>query len=216
MPVFGIIGCENDPKDDTGLLKVNNAQVYKAIYPTCGVPIQFEKTNETIAGLNYILYRVFENTSDDAPIKSLADLIDGEQTVTLTNGKLNVSVGTPKSTALMNIDSLKTLYPDIAISTNNAKIFVVNGFINNIDFYNGDFFEQRADNGFIRYWYSDKAVNISGSVDQLEADGNIDYTIVFAMNLKVGWNTVLEGFFGDGTKWQYKTGKPPADAKWTY
>jgi len=145
--------------------------------------------------------------------KPLNELIDGNPSVTLTNGKLNITLGKPKNSSLLNVD--KSNFPSgITVSTPNWKVFII------YDIYNSYYHvEQRHYEGdqrnSVSYYYVDKAVNITGKYT--DTGENYMYTYNYATNLKAGWNSVIESFTQTGERTYqvtFKTGTPPADCRW--
>jgi len=200
-----------------------DAQTYRAEWTYDGEKenVSFKPVNTTVEGINYILAVDFTSGSSQAPSASLiSTVLSGTNTVTLTGGKLNVNLGTPIATALKSLDPLKTTYPTLTLSTSGAKVFVVQGFTNSDNYDTAAGVQHvTAGGGQITYWYADKAVNISGTIttqytweDEYGQQQPESVTIVIAMNLKAGWNSVI--MENTATGQTMRTGKPSVDDKW--
>ena len=188
---LSMAGC-GDPPDDTGedgslgdTLTITNAQVYALDGDKPGSPF-----NGTVADLKYALI--------GTPNPLLTNVINGAPSVTLTNGKLNITLGTPKTSELSSLDFLAGPVQGITVSSSGAKIFRFSGFTTSTEWNGGTTVNQRSANGSVDYWYCDKDVNVTGKVSSQDV----------AMYLKAGWNSVIS------TQTSIKTGKPTADDKW--
>jgi len=172
-------------------LTITNAQVYSVEYND---GYQFFPFNSTVNNLKIYNY-------EDS---SLNEIIDGNPIITLVNGKLNVTLGTPK------ISSLKdpTLPPGITASTSGVKMFQISGFTDgppnatNVFQDKWEINEQGRAICSVDYYYVNKDVKISGTSG----------TTTVAMNLKAGWNSVFFNTTQTGNTME--TGTPPADYRW--
>jgi len=196
-------------------LKITNAQVYTRRW-TGEDSVEFSPFNGTFQGLNYILYQ--DPETNFVVFKSLTDAINGTPSVTLIGGKLNVTLGTPKTSVLYSIDSMMAQYPGITVSPSGAKLFYSQGFYDNADDQNKPVVVSQGDgnDGYVFYYYADKAVNVTGKASQsfTEEDGHTyTYTIDFALNLKAGWNSVISTPTSENSHIM-KTGTPSANDRW--
>jgi len=160
-------------------LKITNAQVYKLQNSVYDTLTEFTGSDPN---LNYIDFFNDEGIS----FKSLNELIEGNPTVTLTSGKLNITLGKPKASSLQNWSSGS----GITVSTTNVKVFeIYSSFYSDPSGYNNIQISQtrsRIDGkDWVIYMYVDKNVKISGKYTY----GND--TTTYAMNLKAGWNSVV-------------------------
>jgi hypothetical protein len=147
-------------------------------------------------------------TSGESDIKTLNEFTDGAKTVTLTNGKLTVSLGAPKAALLTSIDP--TMMQGVTISPTDAKFLMIRAFT---DSANPDsFIIQSSQTEQVLYMYVDKNVTVNGTLRQEYNDGEAFYNTVMAMDLKTGWNSVIMEMGENG--YIQKTGKPTADHKW--
>jgi uncharacterized protein YjdB len=180
-------------------LTITNAPVAKKDWYTdngkeVDLYIQFD---ETVNGLSYI---------DD---KTLSNVFDGSNTVTLIDGKLSISLGTPKPTELMSLSETNN---GLTISDKTASIFMLSTISdknhnNNIE--SGD---------EVGYIYSDKDVTISGTTVEQYYWDDIEYTNVYDWKLKTGWNAVImtETKTGNSVVIKTETGNPTGNEKWLY
>ena len=210
---FSMAACGDGGDDGNGggngslgsTLIITNAQVYSIVgYDNEYNEYQISEFTGTVANLNHI-YDYEEN--------SLNELIDGNPTVTLVNGKLNVTLGTPKASSLKD---MPTLPPGITASTSGVKIFTISGFtdglpnVTNVFQDKYEFYEGGRLTSTVEYYYSNKDVKISGTYTYTNSGGT--RTGTFAMNIKAGWNSVISNTTRTG--YTMKTGTPPADYKW--
>jgi len=196
---LSMAGC-GDPPDDTGedgslgdTLTITNAQVYALDGDKPGSPF-----NGTVADLKYALI--------GTPNPLLTNVINGAPSVTLTNGKLNITLGTPKTSELSSLDFLAGPVQGITVSSSGAKIFRFSGFTTSTEWNGGTTVNQRSANGSVDYWYCDKDVNVTGKA--LFTNNGQTRTIDYAVYFKAGWNSIIS------TQTSLKTGKPTADDKW--
>jgi hypothetical protein len=190
-------------------LTITNAQVYSINWSN-GATIQFD---DTVQGLT-CKGVVTRDAMSDEP-KPLNNLIDGNPTVTLINGKLNITLGTPKASSMDDLNT-STMPSGITVSTTGVKMFSISSICdssgNTSVLQYQPYIEysfERYPRVLVTYIYSNKDVNISGkSTDPMS-------TYTYAMNLKAGWNSVIQTIT-EGTSFSVitKTGKPPADCKW--
>jgi len=180
-------------------LKITNAQVYKLQNYVYDTLIEFTGSDPN---LNYIDFF----NGEDISLKSLNELIEGNPTVTLTSGKLNITLGKPKASSLQNWSSGS----GITVSTTNVKVFEIYSFYSDPRGYNTIQISQtrsRIDGqDWVIYMYVDKNVKISGK----NTYGNDSVT--YAMNLKAGWNSVIHStrYLPDGVDTTYQTRMPDA------
>jgi len=208
---FSLAACGGDDDDDNSgggngggngslgnTLTITDVQVYSMDWDENGI-LQFKPFTGTVANLNYVRVsgRVY---------KSLNELIDGNPTVTLVNGKLNVTLGMPKASSLENFNP----HPSVSVSTTGVKIFSIQDFCGDHLYNDASVSQVRTDgqDGGAIYWYSNKDVNINGKYTD-EYDGVV---ITVAMNLKAGWNSIIG--ISTGTGLSFKTGMPNTDYKW--
>jgi uncharacterized repeat protein (TIGR02543 family) len=201
------------PGGDGGLgntLTITNAQAYTMEWNNDDDSYTYLPFNDTVASLNYLHYNDGNITSSI----SLTDAINGTPSVTLIGGKLNVTLGTPKTSAMSSIDSMMAQYPGVTISPSGAKVFVFLVFSNSADVDHAVTVAQYGDNyGQVIYYYADKAVNITGKVSITFNDDDQPFTITMAMNLKAGWNSVIQSYTeNDGAIMQ--SGKLSATDRW--
>ncbi|MDR2716507.1 MAG: hypothetical protein LBB89_00370 [Treponema sp.] len=185
---------------------ITNAQVYNF---TSDYKVGTPYNGTVQGGLNYIM--VLDPASGEAPLKSLSEVISGSPSVTLTNGKLSISLGMPKPAALWSLDSL---YTGLTISTSDAKCFMIfTGFYSSTDESTMAWLLQvddRNDETGIEYIYVDKNVKITGTYDGETT------TTIYAMDLKTGWNLVIveSTKTGEHRTTTEKTATPTANHKW--
>jgi len=229
------VGCVEDPTDGSGggdeddliggdeddliggdgsmgsTLTITNTQVYSINWSN-GATIQFDGTVQGLTCIGVVSRDA--TTVFDEP-KLLNNFIDGNPTVTLTNGKLNITLGTPKASSLNDLNA-STMPSGITVSTTGVKTFSISSICNS----SGDtdvlqyqpyivYSLERYPRVLVTYTYSNKDVNISGK----STDAMSTYT--YAMNLKAGWNSVIQTIT-EGTSLSVirKTGKPPDDCTW--
>ena len=199
---LSMAGCPPLPDDgeDGSLgntMTITDAQVYMLDGNKAG-----SQYTGTVEGLNYVLSAIL--------IPSLTDGINGTPSVTLTNGKLNVTLGMPKDSVLSSLDSAMGQMQGVIVSPSGAKFFQLSGFSPSAS-WNGTTVQQRRADGFIMYLYCDKDVNVTGKVSTTNEDGQPS-TYDVAMNLKAGWNSVITT--STGSVGSQKTGTLTADDKW--
>jgi len=165
-----------------------NAQVYT--WDNNG----FSPFTSTVPNLNY------------NGVTFLTELIDGTASVTLTDGKLNVTLGTPKDSALSSPETIMTIPEGVTVSPSGAKVFPISRFTTSADWNGGTVVQQRSANGSVTYVYCDKDVNVTGKFSSTY--NGQTRTVDYALYLKAGWNS----FFS--TQTSVKTGKPADDYKW--
>jgi predicted small secreted protein len=163
----------------------------------------------TVDGLNTIYLNDDEGERD---YFTLDEIFDGTNSVTLTGGNLSINLGTPKSFALKNImDDFDDEVPfNLTIDNPNAKYFTLSSNI-----YHEDDSKWIECNDGVTYMYVDRDVTISGS-GSLGGDGWA--TAVVNMNLKTGWNSVIQisEETSDSYKVTMKTGVFTGKVKWVY
>ena len=210
---FYKIGGNNSGGGDVGVngsdgwlgntLTITNAQVY-TVERDNDTP-QYVKFTGTVPDLKYVDVYTDDNKYG-APLNSI---IDGNPSVTLTNGKLNITLGKPKASSLQN------LFPNgipsgVTVSTPNVKLFELRRIYNiHNDMVRQVQYESDQKN-YVYYCYVDKTVNITGKYTYTDDDG-YTHTGNYAMYLKAGWNSVIRYVF-DGDL--MKTGTPPAGCRW--
>jgi hypothetical protein len=180
-------------------LTITNAQVYE--YDGVNT---FSPSNKTVTGLSYVVQE------SDYSIKSLTEIINGSPSVTLKNGKLNISMGTPKASALTTFN---TIVGSSGINS-SAKIFRFLFIYNNLNFDDDTIsILQISESGFIEYWYCDRDVNISAKFIYEDDRAPTSY----ALNLKTGWNSVIPSYKME-SEGNYietiSTGKPSSNSRW--
>jgi len=214
---FSMAACPGVDDDDGGgggdgslgnTLTITNAQVYE----WDDVTHKYVNFTDTIPDLNY--FRSYSYDDDDYVYIPLSDLIEGNPSVTLRNGKLNITLGKPKASSLQDIGDMPP--PGITVSTPNVKGFsIVSSFANRDDDFvmYGNFDSDLQDS--VIYMYVDKAVNITGQYT--DTDYGVTYTYNYAMYLKAGWNSVIMTHNQTGA-YSYqstiKTGTPTTDYRW--
>ena len=215
---FSMAACGGDDNDGGGgngsfgnTLTITNAQVYSVDFTDSN--IQLIEFTDTVQDLNYV--QVLGSSDDSGSVlKSLNELIDGNPTVTLINGKLNVTLGTPKTSSLQNLDT-GTMPQGITVSKTGVKAFFLERFYNISS--DQSVSQYRTDSHVftrIIYIYSNKDVNINGTYTAYtDRDNEYSYTVTYAINLKTGWNSVIEtpNQTREITFW---AGTPTADCKW--
>jgi len=178
-------------------LTITNAQVYE--YDD--VKDTFSPSNKTVTGLSYVVH--------DYSIKSLTEIINGSSSVTLKNGKLNISMGTPKASALTTFDNI---VGSSGINS-SAKIFRFLSIYNNLNFDDDTIgILQISESGLIEYWYCDRDVNISAKFIYED-----DRATSYALNLKTGWNSVIPSYKLESEGNYIETiitGKPSSNSRW--
>jgi len=191
-------------------LTITNAQVY-----TENNNGTFSVFNGMVSGLNYVEY--WDDNNDTSSIRALNELIEGSPSVTLTDGKLNVTIGTPKASSLqpfLDIFDTSSIPAGVTVSTSNVKFLILqDGFCNNN---NTAAVIQQGGNSQVTYIYVDKDVNVNGRETIPDGEGGTD-TFIYAMNLKAGWNSVI--FTMNSTPpyvTNLQTGTPPANVRWVY
>jgi hypothetical protein len=192
-------------------LTISNAQVYTIDYENLETEIAYIPFGGTVTGLNYVY--VPDPTGEDGEIKPLNEVFNGANAVTLVNGKLSISLGTPKASAMISFEYVKTLNPTLAISNSAANYYGFAGITDEDDN------KSIITNGEVLYMYADRNVSVRGTVvEDDEYDGGAA-TVVYAMDLKTGWNTVIlteTKVNGQTVGSTIKTGKPAGNEKWIY
>ena len=178
-------------------LTITNAQVYmwdenenKLGSPFTG----------TVAGLNYIRNSL------------LTDVINGTPSVTLTNGKLNIRLGMPKTSALDSMESFEE--EGFTVSPKGAKFLSFTSFSTSS---NDTYIQQGSNDVTVSYYYCDKAVTVIGEVSVTMRNDDsppiiTTIPVYCAMYLKAGWNSVIVTENEPGIS--IKTGTPTDDHKW--
>jgi hypothetical protein len=187
-------------------LTISNAQVYSVNWDYS--PPRFSSYNGTVSNLNYIYSR------DDDDYTPLSDLIEGNPSVTLKNGKLNITLGKPKNSSLEYFNA-SNMPEGITVSRTDAKTFTINRLYNRDDDYvmQGQF-EGNEDNS-VMYVYADKDLNVTGQTTTTQY--GVTYTGIYAVYFKAGWNSVYTTRSQTGTnayQTTVKTGTPPAAFRW--
>jgi len=204
---FSMTACGGEDEDDgdggsgQDTLTITNAQVY-SMDRNENDTIRFTEFTGTVPDLIYVI----EGISDGRPVlKSLNEIIDGNPTVTLTDGKLNVTLGKPKDSNLKDNYDKSMAPPGITISTDGVKVFSFQSFYNGTDPQDNITSVSHTDGqGGVIYMYSNKDVNIRGTYS----------TTTYAMNLKAGWNSISLIYNQTGETFQ--TGTPSAKFKWAF
>jgi len=192
-------------------LMITNAQVYSVEWDDDYTTPQFNLFTDTVPDLNYI----YSYSNDDNYLKPLSELIDGNPSVTLKNGKLNITIGKPKNSSLLDLDT-SNMPAGVTVSTTNVKQFMI-GSISTRD---SDYsvMQGKIDGDLessVQYIYVNKDVNITGKYTYT----GDDYTVIvnYVMYLKTGWNPVImtvNQTVGNTSERTIKTGTPPADYHW--
>jgi len=195
-------------------ITITDAQVYSFERDTSA---QYVKFTGTVQDLKYIFFYNYDDDDHYRIYQPLSDFIDGNPSVTLKNGILNMTIGKPKNSSLLNLGDMPS---GITVSTTNVKYFSIDSIydqsIINSDTYNVS--QGKLDGtqiSYVLYFYVDKDVNITGKFADI--DDGYTYINNYAMNLKAGWNSVIitekqtETYTYQRT---YKTGTPPAGFHW--
>jgi hypothetical protein len=172
---------------------------------------------------------VYDDDDDGESIVPLSTFLNGPATATVANNRLTINLGTPKPGNLMSITAnMPVDQPGITISNRNAKTFYLG------DFYTQDgrtnLYYSFGGNGEGGYFliYTDSAVTVTGNYlytgtwteEDEESGEEIEYEwsqkMIYAMNMKQGWNYVSETRIqeGDSVSLRYETAQPGSDAKW--
>jgi hypothetical protein len=197
-------------------LTITDGKVYKQAYN--GVNgFEYIPYNGTIPGLNYV--RATNYSTLESGSFPLSSVFNGANSITLADGKLKISLGTPKPAFTSNLTFLYlSAIPGITVSPQDAKLFSLSAI--------SDSSEQNENRnelslyGFegsnkISYMYADKNVSVNGTFTQ-KTDGS-SITSHYSMNLKAGWNTVVTSSAetNNSRETWLKTEKPSADDnKW--
>jgi hypothetical protein len=162
----------------------------------------------TVEGLNYVY-----GSGDNGNKLPLDEAFSGTNTVTLIDGKLSINMGIPKEVLLLSVEMFKEISPDFIISDNTAKFYQLYSIYD--EYGNKSIYTPDG----VSYWYVDKNVNIGGPFIQWrESDGKMQ-TIVLTLDLKTGWNTVIQTITKEtetAIEGTMKTGKPTGNEKWRY
>ena len=149
----------------------------------------------------------------------ISDVISGNPVAEIKNGKVNVSIGKPKNTALMNIEKSFGIPPGVTISAPDAKIFIYNAFVVWINYKTvfGSFSPDvpnvtgplgmmyaKSETEMTAFVYVDKDVKISGSFE----------TMTWNINAKTGWNMIFLTFDEKNHKQYFETGNSTNGFKW--
>jgi len=195
-------------------LKITNAQVYSVSYVGANYTPQFTEFTGSVSNLIYVYWSSGES---DYGIKSLSELIDGNPSVSITSGKLNITLGKPKASSMQNLNT-SGIPSGITVSATNVNALILQqGFFNNATNPTARLMQGQTDEnqgGMVMYMYVDKDVNISGQSTSTD-DYGTDIT-TYAMNLKAGWNSVYSTSSYTETSFQstIKSGTPPDGYKW--
>jgi hypothetical protein len=195
--------------DNDGFLgatfSISNVQVYIRDGHDDDYNDVYAPFNNTVTGLNYVPDM---NMSEEGEYLSLNEAFNGTNSVTLTNGKLSIRLGTPKDSAMTNF--FTELPEGITTSNKDAKFFIFQGITDN--------YNQSVSSSDVMYMYADRDVTISGRYDQKFEWSDYTYSTIYAMFLKTGWNSLIfESQESDTERVStIKTGKPSADGKWIY
>jgi len=182
-------------------LKITNAQVYDYNFDNDQY-VPFTDTIQDLFISDMYSGRVYINENND--------LFDNSS-VTLIKGLLNVTLGKPKETKMINLEYAFPYYEELTVSTTGVKVFMISSFDYMITDHEGISIDQsqiisgRAQS-FVYYFYCNKDVNITGTV--------INSTVT--MNLKAGWNSIIKTGTINGTTITVttKTAMPTDNHKW--
>jgi hypothetical protein len=199
------------------ILKITDAQLYTMNYNTQQGNFEYVPYNGTVTDLIYMPVYNDLYTDEEPEYLPINDIFDGAKTVTVINGKLSVNFGTPKSSVMYSTSTLKAKYPSLTISSNDAKLFSVSIFVGRIDSPNNvyNIHQDYMSETTVGYMYSNKNVTINGTTIENSGDGI--YTARYSMDLKTGWNSIVqtETQTSNGNyEVSVKTGNPTTSIKW--
>jgi hypothetical protein len=193
-------------------LTISNAQVYTREWDSETDEDVYTPFNGTVTGLNYVPV-IDYNGNTDGMYYPIADVIDGARTITLVNGKLSISIGTPKAYTLSSVEYFKRLNPSLTVRPIDSKFYFLEGITDS------DERQYISSYDEIIYMYVDKNVTISGTHVQHVGEDDDTITFIYAMDLKTGWNTVITTVMRENdytVEVTIKTGKPTGNEKWVY
>jgi len=195
---FSMAACKNDGGTgggDTGGT-INGSTI------TSGAPVDYsaglpeEARSQT--DFNYI--RV------GSSIVPLSTKIDPPASVTITSGKVDIKLGTPKTASLESITA--DLPSGVTATPSDAKTFRIYGFYTSADAGAYCLYIQKGEDGQGALVYANKNVTVTGT-------GTVDGdTLVFNVSLKQGWNYSVYSESGSTTTFTASTTLPDG-FKWT-
>jgi len=213
---FSMTACRVEPGIDPNnnnngapgsTLRITNEQVY--IYNSSQQlePLSYTAAVNGLKLLDFNETPVAVNVPFDNP------------TVTLINGNLNITLGKPKDSSMIDID--KFFPNNVKVSTPGAKVFQLElALFNNNDYIllvREQIYEPDINvivTISVGYWYCNKDVNITGTYSF--PNGNDTYDL----NLKTGWNSLIGTVIKDKNKgtnsFILMTVMPTADYKWVF
>jgi hypothetical protein len=217
---FSFVTCGDSEEGNSGgnsgslgaTLTISNAQVYTREYIYEIGKDVYTQFNGTVTGLNYVGVIDYDGY-EGVKILPITDVIDGAKTITIIDGKLSISIGTPKASVMTSVELFKTEYPSLTVSPIDAKFYVLAGITDS------DVRQYISSSNEIIYMYVDSNVKISGTHVQHDERDDYTTTYVYAMDLKTGWNTVITTVTRENDYTEdlmIKTGKPTGDEKWIY
>jgi len=135
----------------------------------------------------------------------LSTIIDPPASVTITNGKVDIKLGTPKSASL-EIITETDIPADITVTPSDAKSFRIRNFYTDDGAYN--LYPAKGDDREAALIYADKNVTLQGT------HTSPGLTEVYDISLKQGWNYVIYSESGSTVKNTASTTLPNG-FKWT-
>jgi len=174
-------------------LTITDAQVYE------WDEVQHEQTesSKTIT-LTHVISLDSLRPDESKPMSTITEVINIPATVTVTGGKLTVSLGAPKE--LFSMDTMAGSL-GLTVSPAGAKIYGIYGFSDKASWADNPTIvsqsaESLIDDLPVFYYYTDRNVNVTGTyIDEISGG----YSVTVAMNLKAGWNSVILKEYGDNS-----------------
>jgi hypothetical protein len=116
-------------------------------------------------------------------IYPLSTFLNGDSSVTISGGKVNIKLGTPKDEHMSGI----TVPTGVTVSPSNAKAFSIEQFWSSDEVYSLTYTKEGV--GYATLAYVDKNITITGT--RTYTEGGETYTQKYNMSLKAGWNYVF-------------------------
>jgi hypothetical protein len=196
---FWAVSCEDDDGGGNAILGNNITSGAEVVYDS-----SIKNLTEAKKATNFS----FVYDHDVRRIRPLNDFLDGSPSVTISDNKVTIILGTPKS-AYLNTLSDELIEKGITVNPSNAKFF-------EMDFSTSDnkysLFCMKDDKNGAVLSYADRDVTIKGTFNSRDDGEEYKYN----MSLKKGWNYLFSSY-NEKTKTSTATSSTtqPSGYKWT-